>query len=89
MAINILEEASKFWQDSEKIMEHHCQYLMRMGDKASVETKCNLLLRIHPNNDYASVTLAELMLQKDDYEKAIEQFKKLLEEKPNNYGLLA
>jgi lipopolysaccharide biosynthesis regulator YciM len=33
--------------------------------------------------------MAELMLQKDEYNKAIEQFKRILEETPDNYGILA
>lgn len=62
---------------------------IRTGDKVSSENHCNMILKLNPNNDFASCTLAELLLQKDEYTAAIEQFKKLLMEKPNNYGILA
>ncbi len=35
---------------------------MRMGDKVTAENKCNLLLKLNPNNDFASFTLAEILL---------------------------
>ncbi len=45
---------------------------MRIGDKVSAENHCNMILKLNTNNDFASCTLAELLLQKDEYSAAIE-----------------
>ena len=35
---------------------------MHLGDKINAENKCNLILKVNPNNDFGSCTLAELLL---------------------------
>ena len=35
---------------------------MTENDRVSCENQCNILLKLNPNNDFASITLAELML---------------------------
>ncbi len=88
-ALQNLDDASKSSPNHEDIYQLKAEIYLKTGDKVSCENQCNLLLKLNPNSDFASLMLAELMLQKDEYSKAIEQFKKILEEKPNNYGILA
>jgi tetratricopeptide repeat protein 21B len=47
------------------------------------------LLKMHPKNDVAGSILAEILLKSNQYDKAIEQFQKMLEEEPDKYGVLA
>ena len=62
---------------------------LKSGDAEKAQRTCEILLKLSPKNDQASFILAEIMLKSNQYEKAIEQFKKILTEKPNNYPVLA
>lgn len=88
-ALQTLEEAKNYKKDSEAVLMLQTEIYMKMGDKVNSENNCNMLLKLNPNNEFASVTYAELLLQKEEQSQAIEQFKKILEDRPNNYGILA
>ncbi|EGR31890.1 tetratricopeptide repeat protein [Ichthyophthirius multifiliis] len=88
-ALAILQECNKYVQDQENVLELEAEIYLNGGQKADCENKCNILLKLNANNDFASLTLAELLLQKNDYSQAIEQFKKILQDRPNNYGILS
>ncbi|KAL4503354.1 hypothetical protein ABPG72_000960 [Tetrahymena utriculariae] len=86
---NNQDTMSKTVGNQEKILELEVEVYFKSNQKLECENKCNLLLKLNPNNDLACLTLAELLLQKDEYSQAIEQFKKILQDRPNNYGILA
>jgi predicted Zn-dependent protease len=44
---------------------------------------------VNPKNDQAGSILAEILLKENQYSKAIEQFKKMLENDPDKYPVLA
>jgi predicted Zn-dependent protease len=52
---------------------------LRQGDFNKCEETCNILLKVNPKNDQAGSILAEILLKENQYLKAIEQFKKMLE----------
>lgn len=66
-ALSTLEEAQKQTPNNENIICLKAEIYMTENDRVSCENQCNILLKLNPNNDFASITLAELMLQKDDY----------------------
>lgn len=61
----------------------------KAGDIEKCQYNCEILLKINPKNDQASFLLTEIMLNSNQYDKAIEQFKRILTDKPNNYPVLA
>lgn len=87
--LKTLVECLKCWTEHEKALELTGLIFLRTGDTEKAQRNCEILLKINPKNDQASFILAEIMLKSNQYEKAIEQFKKILTEKPNNYPVLA
>lgn len=47
------------------------------------------MLQVNPKNDVAGSILAEILLKSNQYDKAMEQFQKMLEEEPDKYAVLA
>lgn len=70
-------------------MELISTIFLKTGEIEKCQYNCELLLKINPKNDQASFILTEIMLNSNQYEKAIEQFKKILSDKPGNYPVLA
>ena len=48
-----------------------------------------MILKINPKNDQAGSILAEILLKSNQYEKAIEQFRVILDVEPDKYAVLA
>ena len=44
---------------------------------------------MNPKNDQAGSILAEILLKSNQYDKAMEQFQRMLEEEPDKYPVLA
>ncbi|GLC77752.1 hypothetical protein PLESTB_000959000 [Pleodorina starrii] len=59
------------------------------GDTDACQAQCVTLLKYDPDNEEASIMLAELMFHKEHYDTAIYHFQQLLERSPNHYGALA
>lgn len=59
------------------------------GDTDACQAQCVTLLKHDPDNEEASIMLAELMFHKEHYDTAIYHFQQLLERSPNHYGALA
>lgn len=62
---------------------------MRQGNLDRSEQLCRVLLKVNPKNDQAGSILAEILLKNNQYDKAMEQFQKMLEEEPDKYPVLA
>lgn len=75
--------------DNEKIIAAMADLYLRMGDKSNCEAKALSLLKINPNNAYASYILSEILLQNDEENKALGQFQKILDEHPDNFSILS
>ena len=53
------------------------------------EQQCTALLRINPRHEDCAMLLADLLFLKHDHDAATANFRKLLEQKPNNYLALS
>jgi predicted Zn-dependent protease len=62
---------------------------LRTGETQKCEETCGVLLKVNSRNDQAGSIMAELLLKENQYDKAIEQFKKMLESDPDKYPVLA
>ncbi|EFJ52945.1 hypothetical protein VOLCADRAFT_78980 [Volvox carteri f. nagariensis] len=96
------KRARKFDRAMELYMEalrHHETHVPSMlavaklhlanGDTDACQAQCVNLLKHDPDNEEASIMLAELMFHKEHYDTAIYHFQQLLERSPNHYGALA
>ncbi|KXZ45770.1 hypothetical protein GPECTOR_50g563 [Gonium pectorale] len=96
------KRARKFDRAMELYMEalrHHETHVPSMlavaklhlanGDTDACQAQCVTLLKHDPDNEEASIMLAELMFHKEHYDTAIYHFQQLLERSPNHYGALA
>jgi len=84
-----LEEASKNFSDSLTVLELQCHNYKAMNDIANCESKCLLLLKMDPKNEFASLTIADILIQQKNFDQAFEQYLKFLEVNPDNYGILS
>ena len=61
----------------------------KTGDPQKCIMYCNRVLRIDPSNEEAATLMAEIQLQSVSVEEALETYKKLLENKSDQYHILA
>lgn len=61
-------------------MELLSELHLRQGNLEKSEEMCRVLLKINPKNDKAGSILAEILLKSNQYDQAIEQFRKILDE---------
>ena len=61
----------------------------KLGDSQKCLQYCNRLLRIDPSNTEASTLMAEIQLQSFSVEEALDTYKKLLENKTDQFNILA
>lgn len=60
------------------------------GDREAAEAQCNALLALDSSHhDEATLMLANIMFQRDQFETALYHFEELLRRKPDHYGALA
>ncbi|KAL6760145.1 intraflagellar transport protein [Haematococcus lacustris] len=59
------------------------------GDVDACQQQCVLLLKHYPDNEEASIMLAELMFHKEQYDTAIYHFQQLVERNPCHWGALS
>jgi tetratricopeptide repeat protein 21B len=62
---------------------------LKKGDSQQCMHYCSMMLRIDPANEEASTMMSELLLQNNQVDQAIACYQQLLENKPDNYGILA
>merc|ERR1719181_197213 len=55
------------------------------GELEMAQTQCTTLMRVDPGSQEASMMLADLMLQKSEWEAAIYHFQQLLEKTPAHF----
>ena len=88
-ALGNFDKANKALPENEKILCAMAEIFLRIGDKASCESRAMAVLKMNPNSNLASYLISEILLQNDESSKALTQFQKILEENPDNYSILA
>jgi len=88
-AMEYYNEALKSHEEHAKAMLSLAKLYMADGDTEACQQQCVTLLRSYPENEEASIMLAELMFHKEHYETAIYHFQQLLERNANHYGALS
>eukprot|EP00798_Chlamydomonas_sp_ICE-L_P019308 gene19309-25961_t len=84
------DKAMELYNEALRHCETHAQSLLALAKLQLVcQQQCVQLLKHDPNNEEASIMLAELMFHKENYETAIYHFQQLLERSPNHYGALS
>lgn len=58
-------------------------------DKDAAEAQCNALLALDATHDEATLMLANIMFQKEQFEAALFHFEELLKRNPHHYAALA
>jgi tetratricopeptide repeat protein 21B len=61
----------------------------KQGDFQKCIQYCNRVLRIDPSNEEAATLMAEIQLQASSVDEALETYKKLLENKSDQYNILS
>ena len=83
------EASLKQYPENEPVLAELAELYNRLGDKQQAEIKAVQVLKLNPQNEYAVHLISELMILKKQPEAAIDQFKKILENKPENFAILA
>ena len=80
------DEALVFYQEALKHYDGHERAILSLarlhlvrGELEMAQTQCTTLMRVDPGSQEASMMLADLMLQKSEWEAAIYHFQQLLE----------
>jgi len=89
------EKAVELYNDALRQSDAHAPSLLALarlhlaaGDMDKCQTWCVDLLKHDPENEEASVMLAELMFHKENYDSAIFHFHQLMERSPTHYVAL-
>mmetsp|Transcript_26568 Transcript_26568/g.85189 ORF Transcript_26568/g.85189 Transcript_26568/m.85189 type:complete len:1185 (+) Transcript_26568:168-3722(+) len=89
------DEAGLQYQEAIKHCDTHTKSMVRLarihlmkGDTDACQQQCVSLLRQDPDNEEASMMLAELMFCKEHYTTAIYHYQQLLDRKANHYVAL-
>jgi len=90
------DQAAANYQEALKYDEHHiksmtalARLMLLRGDADACQNNCVALLRVDPENEEATLMLAEIMFHKEHYETAIYHFQQLLERRPGQYVALS
>ncbi|KAM3929225.1 tetratricopeptide repeat protein 21A [Leptodactylus fuscus] len=88
-ALKRYQEAIGYSDTDNKVLLKLTHLFLIMDDLDSCEAQCKDLLQ-HPRyKEEATMVMADIMFQKQDYEKAIECFRQVLEKTPDNFTVLS
>jgi len=88
-AMEMYNEALRHCDTHSRSMLALAKLHLANGNTDACQQQCVLLLKHDPDNEEASIMLAELMFHKEHYDTAIYHFQQLLERSPNHYGAMA
>jgi len=88
-AIKCYMEALFYDEENIEVMLSLSNLYLTTGDLDACQNQLTTLLKNDPDNESATVMMADLMFQKNDYEAATFHFQKLLEKKADHYDALA
>lgn len=88
-AIVHYKEAMKYSSNDINIMSALARIYMQSGLHSNCQDICASILKCDPNNDVASVIMADLSLRKMNFDEASYHFAQLLSNEPTNWTALA
>ena len=88
-AISAYKEAQKHDEGNIASMLALAKFHLRRGELEKCQHQCMTLMRVDESNEEATMMLADLMFQKNDYRRATLHYRQLLEKKPDNFRALA
>lgn len=88
-AIQHYEEALKFLPDDSNILAALAKIHLQMNNMDQCQQRCAIILQSDPNNEAASVMMADLSFRKIDFENAAYHFSQLLVAQPTYWTALA
>lgn len=94
-SIHQLDKSMQFYNESLKYNESHEKSRLALAkihlinnDLEGCQQQCVTLMRLDPNNQEASLMLADLMFRKNEHEAATYHHQQLLEKNPQRYDAL-
>ena len=95
-AVRKYEESINLFHEGLELCESHTKSMLSLSkihllrnEIAEAQNQCTSILRYDPDNEEATIMLAELMFQKEMYETSIYHYEQLLERKPAHYRALS
>jgi len=88
-AIELYNEALKNSDTHSKSMLALAKMHLADGNLDACQQQCVLLLKHNPDDEEASIMLAELMFHKENYDNSIYHFQQLLDRNPTHWGALS
>ncbi|XP_044149245.1 tetratricopeptide repeat protein 21A [Bufo gargarizans] len=88
-ALKFYKEAVLYSDTDNKVLLKLTHLFLIMDDLNSCEVQCKDLLQDPRYKDEATMVMADIMFQKQEYEKAIEYFQQVLEKTPDNFTVLS
>ncbi|KAM4028837.1 tetratricopeptide repeat protein 21A isoform 2-T2 [Anomaloglossus baeobatrachus] len=83
------KEAISYSDTDNKVLLKMTHVFLIMDDLDSCEAQCKDLLQDVRYRDEATMVMADIMFQKQEYEKAMEYFHQVLEKSPGNFPVLS
>lgn len=87
-AVHHYKEAIKYSPQDPTIICALAKLYMQMNDNDQCQQTCGMILEIDPNNEVASVMMADLSFRRMDFDNAAYHFSQLLLSKPNYWTAL-
>uniref|UniRef100_A0A665UEK1 Tetratricopeptide repeat domain 21B n=1 Tax=Echeneis naucrates TaxID=173247 RepID=A0A665UEK1_ECHNA len=88
-AVKFYKEALVYCETDRKVMLELASLYLTLDESDACQEQCSIILKNDQFNEDATLMMANIMLKKQDYEKAIFHFQQLLERKPDNYQTLS
>ncbi|XP_077347338.1 tetratricopeptide repeat protein 21A [Lithobates pipiens] len=88
-ALKYYKDAISYYDADNKVMLQLSHLFLTMDDLDGCEMQCNVLLQDPRYKDEATMMMADIMFRKQQYDKAIEHFQRVLEKTPDNFTVLS
>ncbi|XP_035271756.1 tetratricopeptide repeat protein 21B-like [Anguilla anguilla] len=83
------KEALSFCDGDQKVILELAHLRLEQGNMESCYQQCQVLLKNQDSNEEAAMLMADLLFRRKEYDGAVSQFTKLMEQTPDNYFVLA
>jgi len=89
LTVDFYQEALKNSEGHERSTIALARLHVSRGERDAADALCAALVRVDPSSHAASMLLAELMLQKSEWEAAVHHFDAQLDKKPSDFRAIA